>query len=82
MTIWRAVELTTSPSSSATSTWPESIATCRSMPVPTIGACGRSSGTAWRCMLAPIRARFTSSCSRNGISAAATLTVCFGATSM
>ncbi len=29
-------------------------------------------GTAWRCMLAPIRARFASSCSRNGISAVAT----------
>ena len=51
------------------------------MPVPTSGASGVSSGTAWRCMFAPISARFASSCSRNGISAAATLTVCFGETS-
>ena len=42
------------------------------------GASGTSSGTAWRCMLAPIRARLASSCSRNGISAVATETTCFG----
>ncbi len=52
------------------------------MPVPTKGASGRNRGTAWRCMLAPIRARLASSCSRKGISAVATLTVCFGETSM
>ncbi len=44
-----------------------------SMPVPTIGASGSSSGTAWRCMFEPISARLASSCSRNGISAVATL---------
>ena len=43
-----------------------------SMPVPTSGASGTSSGTAWRCMFEPIRARLASSCSRNGISDAAT----------
>ena len=36
----------------------------------------RISGTAWRCMLAPISARLASSCSRNGISEAATDTIC------
>ena len=46
------------------------------------GAVARSSGTAWRCMLAPMSARFASSCSRNGISAVATETSCFGDTSM
>jgi len=52
------------------------------MPVPTSGASGRSSGTAWRCMLDPIRARLASSFSRNGTSAAATETSCLGETSM
>ena len=46
------------------------------------GASGRSSGTAWRCMFEPMRARLASSCSRNGMSAAAALTIWFGATSM
>ena len=41
-----------------------------SMPVPTIGASGLTSGTAWRCMLDPINARLASSCSRKGINAA------------
>ena len=41
-----------------------------------------SSGTAWRCMLEPISARLASSFSRNGISAAATDTSCFGDTSI
>ena len=53
-------------------------ATGLSMPVLTIGGSVRSSGTAWRCMLLPIRARLASSCSRNGISAAETETVCRG----
>ena len=53
-----------------------------SMPVPTSGASERTSGTAWRCMLAPMSARFASSCSRKGTSAAATDTIWFGATSM
>jgi hypothetical protein len=52
------------------------------MPVPTSGVSVRSVGTAWRCMFEPISARFASSCSRNGISDAATETICFGETSM
>ena len=61
---------------------PESIATVRSMPVPTSGFSARRQGTAWRCMFEPISARLASSCSRNGISEAATDTICEGATSM
>ena len=61
---------------------PESMATVRSMPVPTSDFSARRQGTAWRCMFEPIRARFASSCSRNGISEAATETICEGATSM
>jgi hypothetical protein len=52
------------------------------MPVPTNGASARSSGTAWRCMFAPISARLASSCSRNGISAAEIDTIWRGETSM
>jgi hypothetical protein len=65
-----------------TTVTPESTATARSMPVPTSGVSERSVGTAWRCMFEPISARLASSCSRNGISEAATETVCFGETSM
>ena len=72
----------TTPASSASTTSPASTAARNSTPVPTIGASARSRGTAWRCMLAPIRARLASSCSRNGISAAATEMICFGETSM
>ena len=72
----------TTPSRLATTTWPESRAARSSMPVPTIGASGSRSGTAWRCMFEPMRARFASSCSRNGMSAVATETTCFGLTSM
>jgi hypothetical protein len=66
----------------AQTTTPESFATTRSMPVPTSGFSARSVGTAWRCMFEPISARLASSCSRNGISEAATETICFGETSM
>ncbi len=52
------------------------------MPVPMYGASERTSGTACFCMLAPISARLASSCSRNGINAAPTETICFGLTSM
>ena len=52
------------------------------MPVPTNGASERISGTAWRCMFEPIRARDASSCSRNGIIAVATDTIWRGETSM
>ena len=65
-----------------TTTAPESRAVMYSMPVPTNGARARSSGTAWRCMFDPISARFASSCSRNGMSDAATETSCLGDTSM
>ena len=57
---------------------PESRATVSSMPVPTNGASARISGTAWRCMFEPIRARLASSFSRNGMSEAATETSCLG----
>ena len=63
-------------------TSPVSIAARYSTPVPTSGACGIISGTACRCMFAPIRARFASLCSRNGISAVATETICEAETSM
>ena len=63
-------------------TAPESTATVASSPVPTSGVRGLSSGTAWRCMFEPISARLASSCSRNGMSAAAMETSCSGATSM
>ena len=72
----------TVPPRRATTVTPESTATARSMPVPTSGVSVRSVGTAWRCMFEPISARFASSCSRNGISDAATETICFGDTSM
>ena len=63
-------------------TSPASTAARYSMPVPTSGASLRSSGTDWRCMLEPISARLASSCSRNGIIAVATDTICRGETSM
>ena len=72
----------TAPPRRAMTATPESIATVRSMPVPTSGVDERSVGTAWRCMFEPMRARFASSCSRNGISAAATDTIWRGDTSM
>ena len=81
-TMWSAVTLTTVPPLRATSTPCESNAARNSTPVPTTGASGWRSGTDWRIMFEPIRARFASSCSRNGIIAVATLTICFGLTSM
>jgi hypothetical protein len=65
-----------------TTTDPESFAVIASMPVPTNGAFGRSSGTACRCMFEPMRARLASSFSRNGMSDAATETSCLGETSI
>ena len=61
---------------------PESRATLPSMPVPTNGASARTNGTACRCMFEPMSARLASSFSKNGMSAAATETSCFGDTSM
>ena len=72
----------TTPPRLQRTTAPLSRATVPSRPVPTIGASERTSGTAWRCMFEPIRARFASSCSRNGMSEAATDTICIGDTSM
>ena len=53
-----------------------------SRPVATSGGSVTSSGTAWRCMFEPIKARLASSCSRKGISPAETPTIWAGATSM
>ena len=72
----------TTPASSAVTTSPASTAARYSMPVPTSGASLLISGTAWRCMLAPMSARLASSCSRNGIRAVATDTIWRGETSM
>jgi hypothetical protein len=81
-TIRVASTWSTTPVRRAAIAAPESRATTASMPVPTNGASARTSGTAWRCMFEPISARLASSFSRNGISAAATETSCFGDTSM
>ena len=72
----------TVPPRSASTMAPESTATARSMPVPTSGFSARSVGTAWRIMFEPISARLASSCSRNGMSEAATETIWRGETSM
>ncbi len=76
-----STESTTPPRLQST-TAPESWATMASRPVPTMGESLRRSGTAWRCMLEPMSARLASSFSRNGMSAAATDTSCFGLMSM
>ena len=81
-TIVSASTSITGPSLRDMTTSPVSIAARYSTPVPTSGACGIISGTACRCMFAPIRARFASLCSRNGISAVATETICDADTSM
>ena len=72
----------TVPGFLAETTSPVSLAARNSMPVATSGASGLTSGTACLCMLEPISARLASSCSRNGMSAVATLTVWRGETSM
>ena len=61
---------------------PESSAALGSMPVPTAGASVIKRGTAWRCMLEPIKARLASSFPRKGISAVATENTILGDTSM
>ncbi len=71
----------TSPSSLAMTTIDDERGMSISMPVAMRGASLMSSGTAWRIMLAPIRARLASSCSRKGMSAADTPIICFGLTS-
>ena len=77
-----ASTLSTTPPALASMVTPESRATTDSMPVPTIGASVRIRGTACLCMFEPMSALFASSFSRNGMSAAATLTSWFGETSM
>ena len=77
----RRIDLIDTPVRRAAMAAPESRATTSSMPVPTSGASALTSGTAWRCMFEPISARLASSFSRNGMSAAATETSCFGDTS-
>ena len=81
-TIRVASTWSTTPERSATIAAPESRATLSSIPVPTKGASACSKGTACRCIFEPIKARFASSFSRNGINAAATETICFGETSI
>ena len=81
-TIFSASTSITDPALREMTTSPVSTAARYSSPVPTSGACGIISGTACRCMFAPISARFASLCSRNGISAVATETICAGETSM
>ncbi len=78
----RASTVSTTPSLLQMTTAPESRATTPSRPVPTNGGSVFRSGTDCRCMFEPMSARFASSCSRNGMSAAATETSCFGETSM
>ena len=68
------VESVTTPSVRDMITWPLSLATRPSIPVPTRGGSGRNRGTACLCMFDPMRARLASSCSRNGINAVETLT--------
>ena len=81
-TIFSASTSTTVPAFSARTTSPVSTAARYSSPVPTSGGSVIISGTACRCMFAPMRARFASLCSRNGISAVPTETIWAGATSM
>jgi hypothetical protein len=81
-TICSASTSITEPVVRESTTSPVSTAARYSRPVPTSGACVIISGTACRCMFAPISARFASLCSRNGISAVATETICAGETSM
>ena len=75
-------ERSTTPAFLATTHTPESTAALFSIPVPTTGASVDNSGTAWRCMLEPISARFASSFSRNGIMDVATENTIFGETSI
>ena len=81
-TIRSASTSTTVPARVETTTSPVSTAARYSRPVPTSGGSVIRSGTACRCMFAPISARLASLCSRNGISAVATDTICAGDTSM
>jgi hypothetical protein len=72
----------TSPSSSATITYPEPSQIILSIQVPTAGAFGLTNGTACLIMFEPISALVASSCSKNGIKDVSTETICFGETSI
>ena len=74
--------MSTIPFLFATIVTPESRATSDSIPVPTNGDSGFSSGTACLIIFEPISALFASSFSKNGIKAAATETNCLGETSI
>ena len=76
------VDVVTVPARLVRTTSPVSMAARYSRPVPMSGGSVMRSGTAWRCMFEPMSARFASLCSRNGISAVATETICAGSTSM
>ena len=76
------VTFSMTPSSSASINIPESFAALYSIPVATIGLSVIIKGTACLCMFAPIKDLFASSCSKNGIMAAAIDTNCFGETSI
>ena len=80
--IFSASTSVTVPARLARITSPVSTAARYSSPVPTSGASVMSSGTACFCMFAPMSARFASLCSRNGMSAVPTETICAGLTSM
>ncbi len=82
MTMRLASTYSTEPGRFALTRTPESYAVFHSMPVPMRGDSVKTSGTAWRCMFEPMSARFASSCSRKGISAAETEMICLGETSM
>src|SRR6185437_15425378 len=82
ITISFASTRSTVPVPSALISTLENSATLFSRPVPTTGASGLISGTAWRCMFEPISARLASSCSKNGISDAAIDAIWLGATSI
>ena len=73
---------TTVPAFCVRTTSPVSTAARYSRPVPISGGSVIMSGTACRCMFAPMSARFASLCSRNGMSAVPTETICAGFTSM
>ncbi len=72
----------TVPARLVRTTSPVSMAARYSRPVPMSGGSVMRSGTACRCMFEPMSARFASLCSRNGMSAVATETICAGSTSM
>ena len=80
--ILSALTFLTTPSSLAKTQTPESTPAWYSIPVATIGASERRSGTACFCMFAPMSARFASSFPKKGIIAVATETIILGETSM